>query len=219
MNEIVAVTIGVGEKHRAMAELAAESYRIHGGGRVEILDRRHLEASGLLVPGHLKFKIFDFVPDAKRILYFDADMVFLRPFPFKELAEEDALYCVPDGEEKPWVRRDSKRIGVPANEYFNSGFFVASREHHLQMLKLSENLSPISVGMFNDQTQLNWARELLGIKTRYLPQYFNNIEFFKKDVSNTIVGHFIGYNLNALSIGELECLYRYWMNGASSNRS
>src|SRR5579871_3578108 len=77
--EFVAVTIGVGEEHRRLAEMAAARMRLHTGLDTVIFGDDEFRNCKLRDPNHLKFRIFDLV-DAENVLYFDSDLFCLRPW-------------------------------------------------------------------------------------------------------------------------------------------
>lgn len=77
---MIAVTIGVGEKWRRLAGLAAESVREQAGLETRILGEEEMRAMEVEEPHYLKFHLFNLLPDATDILFFDADTIFLRPW-------------------------------------------------------------------------------------------------------------------------------------------
>ena len=195
-----------------MAELAIRSLRKFSDIRVEILGERHMQKYRVGAAGRLKFRLFEEFPEAEQIVYFDSDIVFLGDPKLERILEDRSLLCVRDGAHKPWVRKDADRIGMDPEDYFNSGFFAVAAERHAEVMALARSLSPISRGMFNDQTELNWACHLLGVDITYLDGAYNHMEFFLEDPSRTIVGHLIGHNLKHLGYEELEALYEHWMD-------
>src|SRR5205085_829647 len=86
---MIAVTIGIGPVYAEMAERAAERVRAHTGlptyvlGQAEFerwIPARHIAQWGPLACMALKFHLFDIFPETDDVLYFDADLVFLRPW-------------------------------------------------------------------------------------------------------------------------------------------
>ncbi len=170
---MIAVTIGCGP-YREMAELAANSVNEQTGLDVIILDDEHLARSGAADPRHLKFHLFDLV-DCDNLVYFDADMAFLRPWNPSLWKNREEIVCVRD---LPWsIGPEAIRFGIPVFEYFNAGLFIVNREYHRGWLELAERTFEVVRGDLYDQTALNYARVTLGLPLKFLDRRYNCIGY------------------------------------------
>lgn len=206
---MIAVTVGVGDRFRRMANVAADSCAAATGLDTVVLDERIFERSGMDNPQCLRLRIFDLFPKVASFLYFDADLLFLRPIDVRRVFFGSDFLCVKDVAEASWIQQDAKRIGIPAAEYFNSGIIVANRTKHLPMMRLAESLLSVYDGAFADQGVLNWACKLLGVKVQFLPRSFNDIGFNLigyGDVPH--VGHFAGERFDDMSGEQVEVFLR-----------
>lgn len=187
---MIAVTVAVGEKYGLMAGLAAESCRRRTGLEVRILGDDAMRRQQVAKPHYLKFRLFEECPDAENILYFDADTVFLRDFEPRAFVDKSDFVCVQDRGNMDTVSKDAKRIGISADEYFNSGFFIANRTHHHAMLKMAEDLTSSIVSGLFDQTHLNAARIRMNIPALFLGREYNWLRFESLErPTQVVIGH------------------------------
>ena len=122
----------------------------------------------------LKLWVFELLA-AENILYFDADLVFLRkwnPLIFAGVAE---FVCVRDHWYRTNIQADARLFGVPADEYFNSGFFIANRTHHGQMMQFARQCLYEAPTLLPDQGPMNAARSRLKIPLHFLSRRFNTV--------------------------------------------
>jgi hypothetical protein len=172
---MLAVTIGVG-KYAEMALHAAAAVRRHTGLETFIIGDEQFGGSGLTVPHHLKFRLFDLV-DADQLMYFDADLVPLNPWDPKSVADPQAITAVRDRVDSN-VRGDAERAGVRFEDYFNSGLFMISRRpHHAWLRAAEQDALARSRSAFFDQTSLNAARAALGLELKLLDRRYNWVGF------------------------------------------
>jgi ADP-heptose:LPS heptosyltransferase len=177
----VAVTIGVGPCEQ-MAHLAARELRARTGLDTIVLNSEQFAAAGLELPTMLKFRLFDHV-DADNVLYFDADMVCLDDWDPRPLFGLDAIVAVRDRMFAA-LRAEAKEWGVPPEDYFNAGLFIANRARHQAWLRHAESIRhqhPTSLG---DQSPLNAARCRLGIPLALLDRRFNWLGFGASSLSH-----------------------------------
>lgn len=208
--KMVAVTIGVGAKWRKIAELAAESVRERTGLETRIMGDEAMTRYRLGTAHFLKFRLFEEFPDADDILYFDADTIFLQQWDPRVFAGHDELICVRDRDDDETVRKECKLIELPANMYFNSGFFIVNREHHARMLHKAEHDVPEYQTVFFDQTYLNRARRVLGIPALFLPKEYNYLGFdLNRSGGRAVIGHF--HLLDRRPEPEIEPYFRGWL--------
>ena len=211
---MIAVTIGAGGNYELMAEKAAKLCRMRTGLSTRILGPGDVTRLALRFPHHLKFQIFDLLPEADAILWFDADLGFVRGWNPREFAGEEFAACH-DLVEKSWITQAAKRVGIPAGDYFNSGLWIATREHHAPMLKLAAELSLRFSAPFRDQDALNAARARLGIRMRWLPRPYNTLGFpspVERVADEEIIGaHF--YGMAKRNEGEIRTWFQAWAAG------
>lgn len=192
-----------------MAELSAASVRTMTGLPTVILDERHLAAAGLEKPHHLKFRLFDLVPEADAILYFDADTVFLRKWNPREFAGGRELVAIGDRPTHDSVAYDAAQIRMEVRQYFNTGLFIVNRRHHAAMLHKAHYYEGYFRSIFHDQTALNAARHRARIPLRLLPREYNWLDFDRSSGHpEAIVGHF--YQIDHLPIDEARRYFRRW---------
>ena len=139
---MIAVTIGVGDKWREIAECSTDSVRERTGLETRVLGEEAMAKYGFVQPHWLKFRLFEEFPEAETILYFDADTIFLQEWDPRVFARRSEFICVRDRDEYENIRSESRLIDVPANMYFNGGFFIANRTHHAALLHKAEHDLP-----------------------------------------------------------------------------
>ena len=208
---MIAVTIGVGPKFAPLAEMAAASCASRTGLPVEIMGDAAMTKYAAKTPLHLKFKLFEEFPHAETILFFDADVVFARPWDAREWAGAEEFICVRDLWDKGWIVSDAEDIGIPPRDYFNAGIFIVNRTRHLPMLRLAAKLCGRFRSNFYDQTALNAARAWLDIPTRYLPKAYNYLVTHwnaGSDLEDLVVLHLLG--VEESPIESHRRYYQYW---------
>jgi hypothetical protein len=197
----VAVTIGTGP-FESMAPLAAKEVRALTGLETVVLGADEFAASGLPHPSLLKFRIFDLV-HAENVLYFDADMVCLERWDPRSHFGDPAIVAVRERMLNT-IRHEASAWGMPAEEYFNAGMFIASAAHHRPWLRLAESLYPPGGLTLFDQSPLNAARHRLGVPIRMLDRRYNWLGFGGNSLSlnapvvmaHKLVPHRVGVNID-----------------------
>lgn len=182
---MIAVTIGVGSPFDEMAQCSANRLRALTGLKTYVLDRdtmhkwidsREINRWGSVSCTILKFKLFEIFPNVESILYFDADLVYLRKWEPRILSGAESFICVRDHWFHPYIQAEACRAGMPADAYFNIGFFIASRRYHAESLQAAlgrlDFVYEIKSPLF-EQTALN--RTLYDLRTpiQYLDRRFN----------------------------------------------
>jgi hypothetical protein len=203
----VGVTIGVGT-YAEMARLAAREITARTGLRTVVLGDAEMEASGLEEPDFLKFRLFDFV-EADNIFLFDADMVCLEAWDPSLYFGRREVTCVRD-RLIPGIRRDAFLWGLPPEEYFNAGFFIVNREHHLPWLRRAEAIRHRHPSIWAAQTPLNAARHELGIPLNFLDRRFNWLGWGDTRLSHdvpVVMAHKLGTNRLDLNVAYLKGEY------------
>ena len=208
----LAVTIGVGPVWHRLAELAAESVGLRTGLETRIMGEEAMRKYEAKAPIYLQSRLFEEFREAEHILYFDADMVFCQEWDPREFAGRRELVCVQDRWDYDVVRRDAGFIGFRPEEYFNAGFFIASRTHHAVWLERSRWEQERYGTDLYEQTDLNSARHLLGIPALFLPKTYNWLDFdLLPDASRVVCGHFFALENEPLPV--IERTYRRWIEG------
>lgn len=214
---MMAVTIGIGPRWRALAELAAETVREQTGLPTRILGEEDLRNASVEKPHHLKFRLFDLLPEADALLYFDADTIFLRPWDPRALLDGSYWIAVADRASHESVTQDAEQIGMPVGEYFNSGLFIANREHHAALLHKALYYEGHFRSIFHDQTALNAARHRARIPLRLLPREYNWLDFDRAPGQpEPIVGHF--WKIDQMPADEAEGYFRRWRKQGGGQR-
>ena len=176
-DRMLAVTIGVGERWERLATETAKGVTARTGLETRILGATEMAHYQVRLPHHLKFKLFDALPVAESILYFDADTLFFQRWDPRQFAGRRELICVRDFEDQTQIGREARAAGVALEAYFNSGLLILNRQHHAPLLAEAERLSRELVSVFHDQTYLNAARRVLGIQGLYRPREYNRLKF------------------------------------------
>jgi len=176
---MIAVTIGVGEYYARLAEHAARAVQEMTGLETVVLGEAHFAASGLPYCHHLKLRLFDFVAD-NSVMYFDADMVCLRPWMPQRFAGEEALVAVSESA-RPLHVRTARDWEIPIHEYFNAGLMIINRLYHREWLRETERfvLTDTKFTQYDpyDQAALNITRYRLSVKLKLLDRRYNWIGF------------------------------------------
>jgi len=193
---MIAVTIGVGEPFYHMALLAGGLASRFTSLKVQILTEKHLRRCGARHPTYLKLHLFDLVEDDD-ILYFDADVVFLRAWDPTQYVRRKEIVCVRDMWFAPHIIQDAEWNGIPINEYFNAGMFIVNRTNHERLLRAAEAGLPRLILGFADQTALNEARVRLDIPALFLDRRYNWLRFGSSRLRRMIpvyAGHYTEKN-------------------------
>lgn len=177
----VAVTIATGH-FKEIAELAAVEVRARSGLDTIVLNDRHLAESGLESPLFLKFRLFDLV-DAENIFYFDGDQVCLERWDPRSHFGSRSIVAVRDRMVDS-ILAEAKTWGIPPEDYFNGGMFIANRQHHHQWLQHAEGIRFLHQSALFDQSPLNAARVRLGIPLKLLDRRHNWLGFGASSLSH-----------------------------------
>lgn len=156
-------------------------------GMTEHLDYPH--------PGMVKFHIFDFASQDD-VLYFDSDMVMLRPWDPTVYAGSADFVAVGDQfiDLYPYDR------DVPWTHYVNTGLFIANRAHHAPVLDLARTIlreadPPLIMG---DQSALNRALHQSATPMRLLGEDFNYMRYHLRHpvgADEPYVAHYTPYGV------------------------
>jgi hypothetical protein len=190
---MIAVTIGIG-RCAPLAIEAANRCRRFTDLDVVILNQAHQRRYRVAEPHHLKFHLFDILPDADRLLYFDADLWFVwawnpRAFP--------SLSAVRDNELYEGMRRECQRFGLPADRYFNSGLLIIDRQHAAVLStagQLRHHRGKSSI--WRDQTWLNLAAQECGVPVHLIHRAYNTFPIPHDGEAPVVGAHGTGLDPN-----------------------
>lgn len=186
---MIAVTIGCGERYGLMAKLAARKAEEATGLPIHILGDRDCEALKVPSPHYLKLYLFKLFPNASSILYFDADLFFLRKWDPITLAGRSEIVCVRDRWSWGCIEADAARAEVPVREYFNTGLLILNREVHEEWLdRTQQELGTIEYGGLYEQTYLNWTRWKLRLPVLFLPKKWNYLGWESAPANEEVIG-------------------------------
>lgn len=124
MIDYLPVMLSIDHPHPELETWVAARFEALNGHPVHIIRRQNIaETLKALDPAFLKAWLWDFVPsDTQRIVYFDFDVIPLRPLPLLP----DTSFAV----STDWLDERARRMypSLSASHYFNAGLFVARRE-------------------------------------------------------------------------------------------
>lgn len=161
---------------------------------VVVLNEVHQRRCRVAEPHHLKFHLFNILPDADRLMYFDADLWFVAPW---ELSQFPRLSAVRDNELYEGMRRECERFGLAADGYFNSGLLIIDRQH-ANVLRTAELLQeqhgPSSI--WRDQTWLNLAAKQCGVPVHLINRVYNTFPIPHDGEAPVVGAHGAGTDAN-----------------------
>lgn len=202
---MIGVTIGIGKEWFECAHWAARRMEDMTGLECRVVESSCYFQGGNLHPSWWKHRIRELHrSDDGDYLYFDADIIPLKPWNPKEIFEKNGrkLCAVPDNNVLmcSQVRAEEKAIGIPPNTYLNAGLFIFGREH-ATVFEETWSRRP-KFHRWIDQSAWNGA--LFDLKTRVavLPKKFNEMTHAEP--------HTINFHVHSLE-GDLSRLV-WWQN-------
>lgn len=228
---MLGVTIGVG-RCASLAIEAANRCRRFTGLDVVILNEVHQRCYRVSEPHHLKFNLFDIMPDADRILYFDSDLWFVAAWNPEQFP---SLSAVRDNEFYEGTQRECERFGLALDQYFNSGLFIIDRQHS-QVLHVAKSLCEQqgAESIWRDQTWINLAAKQCGVPVNLLHRAHNTFPIPHDGEAPVIGAHGAGIDPSfaelmrsvsqlrrrGLSIASMQSdkLYQYTVDGVGSHK-
>jgi glycosyltransferase involved in cell wall biosynthesis len=179
------VTLGVGPVFEEMAQLAAQLFTKVNGLPVRVITSKDLP-SDLQHPAWGKAYIWDLVDaDTERVLYFDADIVSLKPIGDLPTGQ---FVASEDGGVQAFIAPSMYQSGIilpglDLNDYFNSGVFVCTRDTRPVFEELKTYpYSPEKYGVCFEQNMFNvlvkkhlghWERLPFGFVNRVFQHSFD----------------------------------------------
>lgn len=172
---MIGLTIGTGV-FRRLAGLAAQSFRDTTGLDCIVLGDAEYASSGVGHPYFLRYKMFNYTQE-QTVVYFDSDIKWCREWDPTALFD-GTFTAVRDLTRAKHIQHEASMIGLPADDYFNSGFFIIDRTDPLlkgaaryaEMLDAGD-YQPTPA--FPDQTPLNVVRHITGAPIKWLPRIYN----------------------------------------------
>lgn len=229
--KMLGVTIGVG-RCASLAIEAANRCRQFTGFDVVILDEVHQRRYRVSEPHHLKFHLFDILPDADRLLYFDSDLWFVADWSPEQFP---SLSAVRDNEFYEGTQRECQRFELELDRYFNSGLLIIDRQH-ANVLQVAKSLweQQGAASIWRDQTWINLAAKQCGVPVNLLHRAHNTFPIPHDGEAPVIGAHGAGIDPSfadmMLAVSQLrrrgvpttsrlaDKLYQYTVHGVGSHK-
>jgi lipopolysaccharide biosynthesis glycosyltransferase len=166
---MIAVTIAFGDAYIRLAELAAASVRSMTGLETHVLQDAH----GAAVPVYVKLRLLELFP-GQRVLYFDADTRFVRPWDPAAVSGRFAAVLDKSSNERD---ADCRRYGIDKARYFNSGLWIAGPECSLAFRWAWDLVHKpgYKTGFKYEQTALNAGIQRYAVAVDLLDRRYNAI--------------------------------------------
>jgi len=169
---MIAATIGVGKAHARMARLAADSAAEATGLDVHVLTE---VPDDVRSPAMYKLRLVERY--RQTVLFFDADVRFLRPWPAIESYDDREAFFASKHDPTAAVQRDCTKNDLDQARYFYSGLWIAN-ERHLAMFAEADRLgsSPNYRTEFAyEMTALNMAAQRQGVVVQFLAPHLHAV--------------------------------------------
>jgi lipopolysaccharide biosynthesis glycosyltransferase len=183
--EVIGVTIGIGERHKAYAEKSIEAFERFTGIEARMIDdemfsrydfthmsEHHNERTWIM-----KLYMFELFPDVENFIYFDCDWLATCHMDLKNYLNKKEFHCVRDRIYKDDVKQAAENIGKSGQEYFNAGFYIINRAHHKHVLEYAREIYMDSAKQWGDQCVTNRAVNDLAIPVLYLGREYNFMDY------------------------------------------
>lgn len=182
---MVGATIGYGDLYEGYAKVAAAAFEKHTGLQVHVFGAKEIDIvaarADFPVTGSqhekacvFKWWLFDLLPDADSIVYFDADYMTVSDWDPGVFKGSDKLVVVRDRTE---MLKDLRYCHASDYlSYFNAGFYISNRQHHHQLFKDCRPVHNAIKRQFTDQCTVNHMVQKLGVPVHFLDRRFNCME-------------------------------------------
>jgi len=173
---MLAITLGIGETWRICAEAAAGRMARMTGLDCRVITEITLpDTLPKLHPSWLKLLIPHLVPDVDDFLYFDSDILPMKPWDPAGIYESlGRPFCIVPDVNSAAVESECRMFGLPfPNGYLNCGLFMFGR-HHTPVLDNAWQRGPVC-GRWLEQTAVNLALNEMQVETARLPRTFNTL--------------------------------------------
>lgn len=165
---MIAITIAIGDLYKQFAITSVPLAKKMTGLNVKVItENDNITEEELKCPYLIKSRLFDFVEE-DHILYFDADLFYIRPWDPLEFCDTK-FYCVRDHTDGYTTLSDSYFFNLDNKQYFNSGFFIANRYKHKAFFEKTYEICKA----FNNFKKI--INKNLNINTRITPTYDQSI--------------------------------------------
>jgi len=144
------------------------------GLNVAVFDEGVLNNAGIEDPHVARLAIFDLV-DADSVMYFDADIVMLKPWNPRVWEDASSFVAVRD----QFIDSYGGDANLASEAYVNSGFFIAQRKSHAELLAEAYSLwrnRGCELAM-EDQTALNTVLSAKSAPIELLPEEYNYMRY------------------------------------------
>jgi hypothetical protein len=211
-----AVTVGINppgiyEDFYKFAQWSGDFVKKYLNLEVRIIDNNHYHLGfkkdhwlNSIRAATVKLFIFDIYPDLDRIVYFDADWRPVRPFNiFEYCPDPDKMYFVKDRSYAREVKELELEYNMKPGTYFNSGFFVVSRNSKKYFDEACNNFYSYKEKYY-DQCVLN---HVLKDKITYADKRLN-VQDIKENTTfetnalfsnSEVLAYHSGYNFNIMN--------------------
>lgn len=190
--QVLGVTL-CNEAYRSRAELAAQQFVACTGCAAAIIEEGDFDRivepackllSKRIVPRDLPFfaKLFLFdLLEAEHLVYFDADLLFVRPWNPATLFLPGKLRAVRDLWWQVAVVQDCRHGGMPMSGYVNTGLLLLNRRDHWEVLHEAVRSFRSFQSPFHEQPYLNYALHQCQVSIEYLHRDYNFIAPFTSE--------------------------------------
>ncbi len=195
------VTLVLGQSAEEIYSLSQQSLRFYSEkiGADFACIRENVFSDNHVPPHYTKLKIQEYLEQYDRVLFLDCDVIVSATTPnIFELVPEDAIGVVNEGalvDRSEAIKQVQKALGNLESwksGYFNSGVIVVSKLHK----DLFVTPEIFYLGLFREQSYLNWKARSLKYKICYLDKRYNY--FFHPGASlssaySAYIVHFAGW--------------------------
>lgn len=202
---MIGVTIGIGEGWRECSQWAALRTQQMTGLQCATIEGS--EYGDDFHPSWLKCQILDIFPQYDEFLYFDADIIPLKPWNPQEIFEKNGRKICAVRDNNPVMRvmveMEEQAIGILKGTYLNAGLFMFGREH----APVFEATWARRPEWHNWIDQSAWNRSLYDLKVpvAVLPNRFNEMGW--PNGSETINYHYHSLNGDWKALKKLQDKY------------
>lgn len=151
-----------------------------------------------------KNQTYDFFDKYDRILRLDSDVIITPNCPnLFENTDFDYIYVVFEDvgsrlnnrrKQMKLIQKTMGNINGWNSGYFNSGVVLSSKKHAemYNIEKIQHKIYKLNLGLFKEQTLLNWNVRNLGFEIKNLGFEYNHMSMFGNDYNKSKIIHFAG---------------------------
>lgn len=201
LNRQIIITLVIGQEAEEIYSLSQDSIQSYAQRlRADFACIKENVYSDNNIPPHYnKLRIKQYLNQYDRVLFLDCDVIISPNTPnIFNLVPENAIGVVNEGalvDRSEAIKQVQASLGSIENwhsDYFNSGMIVVSKLHQ----GLFDEPETIYLGLFREQSYLNWKARLLRYQIYYLDKQYNY--FFHpaaslRSASSAYIVHFAGW--------------------------